>query len=444
MKCIRAEENKVPKQRFLFTRTHIDVRNQQNIDPLLATPRKSPLSQSPLNVEFNLNSPNLTPTDTMGSKQQLPTHLRGIVKALSINHKTLTQKMRSREIVSQLSLDFMMNATTSAAADSSDSINVSLATKEPEVIQIVAPRIETCSTITQTEPYECGACVVRDKRVLVNKHTQIFSSQKVGSTQTDEDDYRSPLIEMLSRLTDAQLVAIKDFIAIMMTRPQSGKDLYDLRERMMDIYNLSQRDAEAVRVAQRNRLDDPVVINQKRFRSCDSFGDSGSSRDREFDNSPHGRRSNGSENFNQNERYADSEERQLRLRNEERQRAQEQKELERIRYEEEIVRRRQADEEAAHEREKQRIRVLEEQEYLMRNQREEEEAIERRRQQQLMNAQQQQQDQMFGFGNSRSNRDDGPPFQPKFHNANRNARGAFRNDRGSSRGGSRGGRGRKF
>lgn len=342
--------------------------------------------------------------------------------------------MRSREIVSQLSLDFMLtaNANATAKADIGDTTKVPLSRKEPEAANVIVPPVQTCSTITQTDAFECVACVARGKRFFLNKHTQVFSAQKCGSTQTDEDDYRSPLLEMLSRLSDAQLVAIKDFIAIMMTaRPQNTLDICNLRERMMDIYNLSQRDSEAVRVAQRNRLDDPVVINQKRFRSCDSFGDSGSSRDREFDNSPHGRRSNGSASFNQNERYADSEERQMRLMNEERQRVLEQQEIERIRYEEDMRRRRL--EEEAHEIEKQRIRLLEEKEFQMRLQREEEELAQ----------QQQQQEQLFGFGN-RMNRDDGPSFQSTFRNANRNARGAFRNDRGSSRGGARGNRGRKF
>lgn len=358
--------------------------------------------------------------------------------------------MRSREIVSQLSLDFM--ATAAVQADSTQCFGVPSIAMEPDVAQMAAPAapaIQTCSTITQTDAYECGACKTREKRVFLNKSTQMFVSHKVGSTQTDEDDYRGPLVSMLGRLSDAQLVAIKDFIATMTTpRPQNITDLCSLRERLMDIYNLSQRDSDAVRVAQRNNLDDPVVINQKRFRSCDSFGDSGSSRDREFDNSPHGRRSNGSDSFNQNERYADADDRHLRLRNDERQRAQEQ-ELERMRYEEEMARRRQAEEEEAHEREKQRMRLLEEQEFQLRIQREEEELLERRRQQQLMGTQQQQQqvqqqqEQIFGFGN-RTGRDDGPSYQSSFRNANRNARGAFRNDRGSLRGNARGGRGRKF
>lgn len=442
MKFIHAEENKVPKLRFLFTRTHIDAKNQQNANLLLAKPRKSPLAQSLLNVEFNLNSAESTKIDAIAPKQQFPMHLREIVKALGINNQTLTSKMRSREIASQLSLDFMMTAT-SATAEMSDSIRVPLPTKEPEIIQVIAPIVETCSIITQTDPYECNACVVREKRVFLNKHTQVFSSHKSDSTQTDEDDYRSPLIEMLARLTDAQLVAIKDFIAIMMTtRPQNSMDICNLRERMMDIYNLSQRDADAVRVAQRNRLDDPIVINPKRFRSCDSFGDSGSSRDREFDNSPHSRRSNGSANFNQNEHYADPDDRQQRMLNEERRRIQEQQEHD-LRYEQEVLRRRQAEDEA-HEREKQRIRLLEEQEFQIRIQCEEQEQQERLRQQELLAAQQLQQEQLFGFG-SRTNRDDAPSLQPTFRNANRNARGAFRNDRGGgSRGSSRGGRGRKF
>lgn len=437
VKYIRAEENKVPKLKFLFTRTHIDVRNQQNIDLLSATSCRSPLTPSPLNVEFKLNSTKSSPNVALAPRQQLPPHLLQLTKALGINNETLTAKMRSREIVSQLSLDFMLtaNANATAKADSGDTTKVPLSSrKEPEVAKVIVSPVQTCSTITQTDAFECVACVARGKRFFLNKHTQVFLAQKSGSTQTDEDDYRSPLIEMLARLSDAQLVAIKDFIAIMMTaRPQNTLDICNLRERMMDIYNLSQRDSDAVRVAQRNRLDDPVVINQKRFRSCDSFGDSGSSRDREFDNSPHGRRSNGSASFNQNERYADSEERQIRLMNEERQRVLEQQEIERIRYEEEMRRR----EEEAHEMEKQRIRLLEEKEFQMRVQREEEER------EQMLAQQQQQKDQLFGFGN-RQNRDDGPSFQPTFRNANRNARGAFRNDRGNSRGGARGNRGRKF
>lgn len=422
--------------RFLFTRTHFDARNQQNIDPLLAKPRKSPLAPSPLNVAFKWNSDNDTPGDSLRPKQQFPAPLCEIVKALSIHNETLTSKMRSREIASQLSLDFMLTATT--PIDSGDNAKVPLPEVRPEVRQFVPPVIRTRSTIAQTDPYECNECVVRDKRVFVNKNTQVSSSSNNNSTQTDEDDYRSPLIETLARLSDAQLVAIKDFIAIMQTvRPQNTLDMCNLRERMMDIYNLSQRDADAVRVAQRNRLDDPMVVKQKRFRSCDSFGDSGgSSRDREFDNSPHSRRSNGSGNFNQNECYADPEERQLRLINEERQRVLDQQEIERVRYE-----RHQAEEEA-HELEKQRIRLLEDQEYQLRLQREEEEN-ERRRQLQILTAQQQQQEQVFGFS-SRTNREDGPAFQPTFRNANRNARGAFRNDRGGPRGGPRGGRGRKF
>lgn len=463
VELLRSEENKVSKLRFLFTRTHIDNRNQP--DEQLTEPYKSPFTPSPSNVIFRFNSTKpISASEQIAPKPQLPPRSREAVKALSINNETFTTKLRSREIVTQLSLDFKaaadstvaaiphevnvplpsrtanpMNPSTSAAAaaaaanSSHTSSNVSVRPMR---------RIETSNTRTQTDPFECEKCVARDKRVFVSKGTQAHPPQKNGCSQTDEDDYRSPLIESLSRLSAAQLVAIKDFIGIMVAdRPQNTVDMCNLRERMMDIYNLSQRDSDAVRTAQRNRLDEPLpVVIPKRFRSTD----------RDFDNnSSHGRHSNSSANFSQTDRF-DSEERQMHRRHD-RQRSIEHQDH----YDMDMVRQRQMlddeehqrrmEEEEEHERERQRRRIVEEQEYELRLLQEAMRLGQAQKppfhpqnqspQQQLPMNQQQQHEKLFGF----ANREDRPSF------AARNARGAFRNFRGgASNNFPRGGRGRKF
>lgn len=63
-------------------------------------------------------------------------------------------------------------------------------------------------------------------------------------------------------------------------RPQNAAELFKLKERMMDVYNLSQRDADAVRVAEENRLDDVNFIEQMHYRNNDAYS-SDNSRDYE-------------------------------------------------------------------------------------------------------------------------------------------------------------------
>lgn len=281
IKAIRAEENKVPKSRFLFTRTTVGITNNEieNSSAIF----NSPL-HSNLNPLFKFNAPDNV-KKVEAPLKQLPPHTKEIVKALGIDSSFLFAKMRSKDVASKLCEDFQREEEKHKQHELDRNCNVDM----PSVVIEPKKVVELAHTEMQTEPYHCEKCTERKKIIMLNKHTQVFPRHGKGSigTQTDEEDYREPIVELLARMTAAQLVAIKDFANII-TEPmaQSGVEIFKVRERMMDVYNLSQRDADAVRNAQQNRLDDIQMVDQLRFRN-DNFCDVGSSR--EFDhrsNSP--------------------------------------------------------------------------------------------------------------------------------------------------------------
>lgn len=63
-------------------------------------------------------------------------------------------------------------------------------------------------------------------------------------TQTNEIDYREPLVGVISRLNPAQLTAMSDFARVLQFNPpQNERDALRMKERLSDIYNLAHREA---------------------------------------------------------------------------------------------------------------------------------------------------------------------------------------------------------
>lgn len=127
-------------------------------------------------------------------------------------------------------------------------------TKKAEIKILDKPKI--ADSLTQTGDYKCPTCLIYDGKKYATVGTQKSVERKLSvRTQTDEEDYRHPLIQTLARMKAAQLIAMADFAKLIACdRPTTSNELYQLRERLMDIYNLGQRDADAVKEAERKRL----------------------------------------------------------------------------------------------------------------------------------------------------------------------------------------------
>lgn len=272
--------------KFLFNRTSYVVSNSNELPPNLT--KKSPLqSHSTMNPAFKLNAaPNASVKNIAGLKM-LPKRVREIAQSLSIDSTFLFEKTRTKELTAQITDQIRSGLTEQ------DTIPQGEVLVQTNTIPLAT--VETSDYGTQTAEFNCDECTERSQRVMINKHTQsTWKSCNIG-VQTNEKDYREPIVELLSKMTAAQLVALKDFANIVdEPRPQNSVDMFKIRERLMDIYNLSQRDADAVRSAEENRLDDIQYIEQIRFRSGDLYTE-GSSRDFE-------RRSGSPRIFNGNNR----------------------------------------------------------------------------------------------------------------------------------------------
>lgn len=258
VKFIRAEENKVPKLRFLFTPTSSTTVQKVGFGAF-----RSPL-HCKLNPKFKFNSsiPNNVPAKVEGIRE-LSKYTKQYVKILGVNSSFLYSELKLKEEAKKT------KEVTMEIEKHVDEILIPETQKKPV--------IETKESEMQTDQVQCIDCLERNKRIFLSKGTQVFPL--IGKTsisiQTDEEDYREPIVQTLSQMTAAQLVAIRDFSAILMEpRPQNSVEMFSTRERIMDIFNLSQRDADAVRIAQRNRLDDHEVIDKLRFHSKDNAGGS--------------------------------------------------------------------------------------------------------------------------------------------------------------------------
>lgn len=273
IKQIRAKDNKVPIMKFLYNRTSLVTSNANAAN---AADTKSPLqAHSPLNVSFKLNAPPNEPIKPVNGLKMLPKRVKNIAQALGIRSSYLFDKMRTKElnaqitdqIRSELNADDSDAATSSSAAASGTKVETVDDDDDCEIL-FQTTTIETKDTAVQTNELKCEKCVERNRRTMVSAHTQVFLKNFSIGTQTNEKDYREPIVELLSNMSAAQLVAIKDFTHIISEpRARSELDYARIRERLIDIYNLSQRDADTVREAEENQMDEISYMDQQQSRS---------------------------------------------------------------------------------------------------------------------------------------------------------------------------------
>lgn len=269
--------------KFLYNRTSLVVSNP-NEQNHISSVKKSPLhAHSTLNPTFKLNAPPNVSVKKINGLKMLPSRVKDVAQSLSIKSSFLFDKMRTKELNAQITsqMNSVMEKEASPIAEVLFQTNT-----------VPIPTIDTAEIATQTNELKCVKCTER-KRTTVSAGTQVFLKNCSIGIQTNEKDYREPIVELLSKMTAAQLVAIKDFAQII-DEPRACSELeYSrIRERLIDIYNLSQRDADTVRAAEESQMDEIAYMDQRRFRSGDGYIE-GSARD--FD-----RRSNSPGRFNGN------------------------------------------------------------------------------------------------------------------------------------------------
>lgn len=199
IKLLRAEENRVPRLKFIFTRTSSCCSEDNQI--------LSPL-ESRLNPTFKLNNlksqtEQIIRNDGM---RALPDQTKQITNSLGLNSAYLFTKLRAKEIANE--------------------IDVALNTKTTVDIEV------------QTLPFVCDTCERRNRREFINRGTQVFEARKdeIG-IQTDVEEYRDPLAKMMARLSSTQLKAVRDFASLMLLpEPQSPAEMAKLRDDVLDVY----------------------------------------------------------------------------------------------------------------------------------------------------------------------------------------------------------------
>lgn len=214
----------MPKQRFIFTRTSLS-----NVSPN-DNSTSSPL-HSNNNVEFEKTSKtNVAHNPLTGLTGQT----KNICKILGFNSNFIYSKKRMRQMASKVIHE--------------------IDAKKEEIKKQEKSKI--ADSFTQTGDYKCPTCLINDEKKYATVGTQKSVERKLSvRTQTDEEDYRHPLIQTLARMKAAQLIAMADFAKLIaLDRPTTTNEMFQLRERLMDIYNLGQRDADAVKEAERKRL----------------------------------------------------------------------------------------------------------------------------------------------------------------------------------------------
>ncbi len=192
--------------------------------PIEANEEKTPPLQSRKNVEFEQTSDNQKPFAPM--LQFLPQRTRELVKILGYNCSGILNRLRLKDFA-----DKVINEIEDFDAEK----------------KRIKERTYKVSE-TQTESYKCPTCVHRESKHFSNKAIQTETPKKVSiRTQTNERDYREPLIRSLSRMTAGQLVAVSDFVSLICEpRPSTQTEVVTVREKLMDIYNLSERGPEAI------------------------------------------------------------------------------------------------------------------------------------------------------------------------------------------------------
>lgn len=268
--------------KFLYNRTSMVVSKSDSIAANLV--KASPLqAHSPFNVQFKLNTASNAAIKSMSGLKVLPTHVKGIAQALGIKSSFLFDKMRTKELNAQITDQFRsgMIGDESVAATSTSGIGgIGGSTSTKEILiqtnTVPLPPIETADTASQTNEFSCDKCIERSRRTMVSAHTQVFLKNCSIGTQTNEKDYREPIVELLSNMTAAQLVAIKDFANIIDEPPaRSEMDYARVREKLIDVYNLSQRDADAVRAAEENQMEERSYMDQQAGRFRGGMGGGG-------------------------------------------------------------------------------------------------------------------------------------------------------------------------
>lgn len=253
--------------KFWFNRTSVlSARSKESQNE---STEQTPLQQqhSALNVAFLLNAQPNEPFNGVNGLKMLPKRVKAVASALGISSSYLFERMHTKEINAQITGELLSKSDGNDKSKTAPVPVVPIQTAKP-------PVIETATIETQTDELKCRPCIERNSRIMINSHTQIFLPKGISiGVQTNEKDYREPIVAMLSRMSAAQLVAVKDFANIIAEpRPQNFLEMSKVRERMMDIYNLSQRDADAVRTAEENRLDDLQYHEQLRYRGSASDG----------------------------------------------------------------------------------------------------------------------------------------------------------------------------
>lgn len=223
LKLLRAEENKVPKLRFLMTRT-----SMQQVNPADCI---TSAMQNLNNVEFKNTSKY---SNSVNSLQTLPTKTKEIVKSLGYNVAFVFSQLRMRELSNKV------------LSDLEDSNKL-------KIRKIEKPPLKT--TECQTDEYKCDTCEERAAIKYTTRGSQVVPPMKISMrTQTDDIDYRGPMLKMINLMTAAQLIAMQDFAKIIFCeKPSTTEEMFQLRERLMDTYNLGQRDQDAVKEAERKR-----------------------------------------------------------------------------------------------------------------------------------------------------------------------------------------------
>lgn len=195
----------MPKLKFIFTRTS-SCRTEDSEIP-------SPL-ESRLNPTFRLNSAKQSTPQLSDGMKLLPRHTKVLAQNLGVNSGYIFAKLRAKEIANEIDVE----------VNKKDTVNADV----------------------QTDPFVCDACEIRDRRTYMSRGTQIFEKTKnTMAVQTDAEEF--PLAQMMSRLTPTQLSAIRNFASIlMMPQPLNPAEMFKVREKIMDAYNLAHRNGRGI------------------------------------------------------------------------------------------------------------------------------------------------------------------------------------------------------
>lgn len=226
IRILNALENRVPKSSFVFTPT--STKADKTVKP---TTTDSPLSNAK-NVSFQLTSPAAVVARPM-EYSVLPTRSTAVLRALGFGCNQLVEALRMKTLVTKV-----------------------IETSQPKQSYSTKTTTITKNVYVQTMEIECEVCAERKNIVCLNQSVQTESPKSVSiKVQTNTENYSEPVFNTLKSMTSAQLVAMTDFAHIVCDpRPSNSEEMFKLREQLMDVYNLSQRDDEAVRLAERQRL----------------------------------------------------------------------------------------------------------------------------------------------------------------------------------------------